>query len=158
MWCLNNAKIDWNQKGSGADPGILVRGGGPTSRKSLTSKKKKKKKDRQKGKAGRFSITYTLEWPKSNSAIETAFQTITFSSPRCFSPYPNKFYMAVFSNVKFVSDVTVGGGGVLGVLPQKLFGLNGVKSCHFRQNKHGNAFSWKPGIVCMTIWQKGLGT
>ena len=30
------------------------------------------------------------------------------------------------------------GGGGLGVLPQKYFGLNGVKSCNFRQNKHGN--------------------
>ena len=25
------------------------------------------------------------------------------------------------------------------VLPQKIFGLNGVKSCNFRRNKHGNS-------------------
>ena len=48
------------------------------------------------------------------------------------------------------------GGGGLGVLPQKYFGLNGVKSCIFRQNRHGNTLSWKPRIVCMTFWEKGL--
>ena len=40
----------------------------------------------------------------------------------------------------------------MGVLPQNIFGLNGVKSCYFRQNKHENALSWEPGIVCITIW------
>ena len=29
--------------------------------------------------------------------------------------------------------------GDFGVLPQKIFGLNGVKSCNFRRNKHGNS-------------------
>ena len=33
---------------SGADPGIFVRGGGPTFRKFLTSQKKKKKKKKKK--------------------------------------------------------------------------------------------------------------
>ena len=28
--------------------------------------------------------------------------------------------------------------GGLGVLPRQFFGLNGVKSCNFKQNKHGN--------------------
>ena len=31
------------------------------------------------------------------------------------------------------------GGGGLWVLPQKMFGWNGVKSCNVRQNKHGNS-------------------
>ena len=31
-----------------------------------------------------------------------------------------------------------GGGGVLGNLSQIIFGLNGVKSCNFRQYEHGN--------------------
>ena len=39
---------------------------------------------------------------------------------------------------------------------REIFGLTGVKSCHFRQNKQ--SLSWNPGIVCMTIWKKGLGT
>ena len=52
----------------------------------------------------------------------------------------------------------LGGGGGLGVLPQKIFGLYSVKSRNFRQNKHGNALSWKTGILCMTIWEKELGT
>ena len=26
----------------------------------------------------------------------------------------------------------------------------------FRQNEHGNTLSWKPRIVCMTFWEKGL--
>ena len=30
------------------------------------------------------------------------------------------------------------GGGYLGVLPHKIFGLNCVKSYYFRQNKHEN--------------------
>ena len=36
-----------------------------------------------------------------------------------------------------VSQLGRGSGGP----PQKIFGSNGVKSCKFRQNKHGNALS-----------------
>ena len=32
----------------------------------------------------------------------------------------------------------ISGRGVLGNLPQIIFGLNGVKSCNFRQYRHGN--------------------
>ena len=51
--------------------------------------------------------------------------------------------LIVLAFVKCVSDVTVRGGGVSGGLPpvpppQKMFGENGVKTCYFRQNKHGN--------------------
>ena len=42
-----------------------------------------------------------------------------------------------FSFVKCVSGFTVGGGGVWGP-PPEIFGLNCVKSCNIRQNKHGN--------------------
>ena len=31
-------------------------------------------------------------------------------------------------------------------LPQKIFGLNGVKLCDFRQNKHENALYWNLGM------------
>ena len=56
--------------------------------------------------------------------------------PNAFAP-PKHIRQVCFSIVKCVSDVTavVVGGGLL----QKIFGLNGVKSCIFRQNKHGNA-------------------
>ena len=84
---------------------------------------KQKKKKRQKGKAGRFSINYTLVWSKSNSAIETAFQTIDFSSPLpgVFLPTQTHLTWLLFSNVKFVSDVTVGGGGGSGGPPPRNF-------------------------------------
>ena len=42
-----------------------------------------------------------------------------------------------FSFVKCVSDVTFGGGVFWGT-PLDNFWLNGVKSCNFRQYKHGN--------------------
>ena len=32
-------------------------------------------------------------------------------------------------------------GGGLGVLPQKIFGLRGVKLCNSRRNEYGNALS-----------------
>ena len=57
--------------------------------------------------------------------------------------------------VKCVSYVTVRGGP--GVLPQKIFGFSGVKSCHFRQKNIKIALLSKPGIVCMTIWKLGFG-
>ena len=44
---LTHAKGMWFESGSGADPGIFIRGGGPTFPKILTSKKKKKKKNRE---------------------------------------------------------------------------------------------------------------
>ena len=45
-------------------------------------------------------------------------------------------------------DITGGGGG-LGVLPRKNFGLNGVKSCNFRQNKLGNGTFIKARDNCV---------
>ena len=48
--------------------------------------------------------------------------------------------MILASIGKCESDITgSGGGGFWGVLPQKIFCLNGVKSCNFRRNKHGNS-------------------
>ena len=45
-----------------------------------------------------------------------------------FSSDPKNIWHGCFSIVKYVSDVTVGGGGGLGVLPQKIFCLNGVSN------------------------------
>ena len=43
----------------------------------------------------------------------------------------------------------------MGVLPQKKkFGLNGVKSCNFRQNKHGNSIFIKARDNCV-LREKG---
>ena len=47
------------------------------------------------------------------------------------------------------------GGGVWGSSPRKKFGINGVKSCNFRQNKHGNGTFIKARGNC--VWrEKGL--
>ena len=43
--------------------------------------------------------------------------------------------------VLYCNCVWSGGGGGQGILPQKLFVLNGVKSCNYRQEKYGDAFS-----------------
>ena len=49
-------------------------------------------------------------------------------------------------------------GGGLGVLPLKKIGLNGVKLCNFRQNKHGNGTFMKArdsvydGRRGVTLW------
>ena len=59
----------------GADPWIFVRG------VQLSGKKKNwqaKKKNGKKGRVRDFSIHSALVWSKSNLAIETAFQTVTF--------------------------------------------------------------------------------
>ena len=72
---------------------------------------------------GPFSIYSALVRSKSNLAIEIAFKIIFFhemTSPM-FSSHPKQIWHGCFSIVKYVSDVTVGGGG-LGVLPQKIFG------------------------------------
>ena len=45
------------------------------------------------------------------------------------------FVLALY-NMEVISQLR--GGGGLGVLPQKIFGLNCVKSYYFSQNKHGN--------------------
>ena len=83
---------------SGADPGIFVRGGGPTFREKMTKKpknnpppqkKKKNPNNNKRGEGGRFSIYSAFVWSKSNLATETAFMTITFHKydiPQCFRP------------------------------------------------------------------------
>ena len=50
------------------------------------------------------------------------------------SLHKHTFDMIVFDFVKCVE-----GGGVWGVLPQKNLGLNGVKLCNSRHQKHGIA-------------------
>ena len=92
------------------------------------------KKIDKKGREGASVFISALVWTKSNLAVEAAYQTITFHKydlPRCFLHTESHLSMIVC-----VSDVTVGGG--LGVLPQKMFGLNGEKSCKFRHNRHGH--------------------
>ena len=49
------------------------------------------------------------------------------------SLHKHTFDMIVFDFVKYVE------GGGLGVLPQENFGLNGVKLCNSRHQKHGIA-------------------
>ena len=57
------------------------------------------------------------------------------------------------SFVKYV--ILQRGGGSGGPPPEKKFCLNGVKSCNFRQNKHGNGTFIKARGNC--VWQeKGL--
>ena len=82
-------------------------------------------------------------WSKSIFAIETNIFTdndfYKYDIPRYFLQAKH-IRDDCFSFVKFksVSDVTLGGGGILRNLPRIIFGLNGVKSCYFRQYKHGN--------------------
>ena len=70
-------------------------------------------------------------WSQSNSNIETAFQTITFINIArlVFSLQINTFHMILFRIVKYIGD------GVCGDVLSEKFGLNGVKSCNFRQVK-----------------------
>ena len=54
----------------------------------------------------------------------------------CVFPTPNTFVMIVLSSAKWVVDIGEG------VLSQKIFGLNGAKSCNFfYQNNNLNALS-----------------
>ena len=105
--------------------------------------KQKEKKDKR-GEGGRFSIYSALIRVNSYLAIETAFKTIFFfykyNLPDVFFPQKQILHRCG-SIVKCVSDVTVVWGRESGVLPPKNVGSYGVKSCNFRQNKHGNALS-----------------
>ena len=125
--------------------------------KNLTSKKKNRQK--RKG-GGRFSIYSALVWTKSNLSTETVFQTITFHKYDLRSIFysPKQIWRGCLAFIKCVCDVRVGGVVSGGSSPKFFLGLNSVKSCNFRRNKHGNTLSWKPGILCMTMWEKGLGT
>ena len=107
---------------SGADPGIFVRGGGGVQPSEKISISQKKKKKTTRGEGGRFSIYSALVRSKSSLAIEIAFKIKEVHiMPPVFSSHPKLIWHGCFSIVKYVSDVTVGGGGGLGVLPQNFF-------------------------------------
>ena len=112
--------------------------GGPTFQKILTSQKKKKKKGEEETKQG-FGCSFTSAklWCKST------FKTIVY-----IQIYFRTFiYISVGNGLlynckrgSFLYSKCVGEGG-LGVLPQKIFGFNGVKSCKLRQKKYENVLS-----------------
>ena len=82
-------------------------------------KKQKQNKTKKKRQKGEVYINSVLVWSKSNSAVEAAFQTITFHKydlPHCFFLHTElHFDNDCFSAAQCVSDVTVGGrsGGSL---------------------------------------------
>ena len=140
----------------GADPGIFVRGG-PTIRKIVKSKKKNKQKQTKKAKRGEggrlqyllqysvfcFSMVeiYFCHW---NSFINNNFYK--YDIPRCFLQAKH----IQGDCLSFAKCVIL--QGVLGVLPQNFFCLNGVKSCNFKQNKHGNGTFIKARDNC--VWRE----
>ena len=89
-------------------------------------------------------------WWQFNSNIETAFQTITFINigRRVFSQQINTFHMILFRIVKCIGDGVCGG-----VLSEKN-GLNGVKSCNFRQDNMKMHF-YESHESFMMILEKG---
>ena len=46
---------------------------------------------------------------------------------------------------------------MFGVLPQKIFGVNCVKSCNFRHTRHENALSQNPGLKARDPVYEDLG-
>ena len=118
-------------------------GGGSNVPKSFDKQEKKNKIKRRGLSVGRDPSIYSAPvWSKSYLAIETAFRTIKNMTSPGVSLIPQNTSDMIILNTKVIAWLCItcfwlfggGGGGFWGNIPQKIFGLNGVKACNFIRN------------------------
>ena len=108
---------------TGADPGIFVRGGGVQLSENFDKQKKKKKTEEEWFK----SIFQTI------ICIQVGFFFFFFGGGGGKGMACPSLQIHRWHGRFDIVHVYVFGMGGLGVLPQKIFSLNGVKSCNSRQ-------------------------
>ena len=125
---------------TGTDPGIFVRG---VQLSENFDKKKKKKKKKGGGVEKRRVVALFLLAEESIFqtfiCIQVCFREGGVGHGKSLSTQIHRFHGRI-------DIVNVFGMGGMGVLPQKIFSFNGVKSCNSRQEKHENALKvrdWK---------------